>query len=149
MARKYGDLIKPLPQYGDLIKTLPMMKREGMPAMFAAGAQEMNGFGVHIIYAFSFANGLTGRSTKPHVHDNFDEAIFCLGSDPNDVSDLGATIEVAIGAEGEQERYSFDKPSVIVVPKGIFHTPMLTHDYRKPVLVMAVSLTDKYEARYE
>src|SRR3989304_503672 len=97
MARKYGDLIKPLPQYGDLIKTLPMMKREGMPAMFAAGAQEMNGF----------------------------------------------------GAEGEQERYSFDKPSVIVVPKGIFHTPMWTHDYRKPVLVMAVSLTDKHEARDE
>ncbi len=135
-------------KYANMVLPLPMFKREGRPAMFSASAEQMNGFGCHVIYAFSFADGLTGMSIKPHVHD-FDEAIFCLGSDPNDISDLGATIEIAMGREGEQEIYSFDKPTVIVVPKGVYHTPMWTKDYRKPVLIMAVSLTTHYEARYD
>lgn len=135
-------------KYAHMVIPLPMFKREGGPAMFSAGAEQMNGFGCHCIYAFSFGNGLTGRSTKPHIHD-FDEAIFCLGSDPNDISDLGATIEIAIGRGEDQEIYSFDKPTVIVVPAGTWHTPMWTRDYRKPVLVMALSLTKHYEARYD
>jgi hypothetical protein len=122
--------------------TLPVHKTKGGQIM-AAGADILNGFDVHFIYAYAFKEGITGMSTKPHVH-TYDEAIFFMGSDPTNFEDLGATVEFAIGPK-EEEKFTFDKATAVVVPKGIYHCPMRTLKLTKPYLCMAVSLTPRRE----
>lgn len=123
-------------KYKDFVRKLPFVM-DGK--LMAVGAKELNGFGCHIIYAFSYQTGLTGRSKKPHVHD-YDEAIYFIGSDPNNPSYLGGEMTMAIGPN-EDEKYTFDEPTAIVVPAGIPHCPIWTNRIEQPILVMAVSLT--------
>jgi hypothetical protein len=114
------------------------------PTIWAAGANMMNGFNCHIIYASWNQTGITGKSTKPHIH-KYDEAIFFLGTDPNNLAYLGAEMEMSIGPEGEEEKHVFSEPTVVVMPKGVWHCPMYTHKIERPVIVMAVSLTGERE----
>ncbi len=126
-------------KYGSCMVTLPILKR-GETELMHVGAENLNGFNCSIIYAYAFKTGITGLSTKPHVHD-YDEAIFFIGSDPHNFSDLGAEVEFAIGEE--QEKHVFDRPTAVVIPKGLPHCPIVTTRIEKPYLCMAVSLTGK------
>jgi hypothetical protein len=128
-------------KYGDCVVTLPIRKIRDNELMHV-DARNLNGFNCSIIYAFAFKAGITGLSTKPHVH-NYDEAIFFIGSDPHNFSDLGAEVEFALGEE--QEKHVFNKPTAVVVPKGLPHCPIVTKSIDKPYLCMAVSLTGKRE----
>ena len=125
-------------KYGDCIVTLPIHKF-GDTELMHVGADLLNGFACSIIYAFAYTTGITGLSKKPHVHD-YDEAIFFLGSDPRNFSDLGGEVEFSIGAEGGRKVY-FDKPTA-VIPKGLPTAPLLLRGL-KTHLCMAVSLTGK------
>ena len=126
-------------KYGSCVVPLPVAKR-GDAELMHVGAEQLNGFNCSIIYAFAFKTGITGLSTKPHVHD-YDEAIFFIGSDPRNFSNLGAEVEFAIGEE--QEKHVFDKPTAVVIPKGLPHCPIVTKRIDRPYLCMAVSLTGK------
>jgi hypothetical protein len=128
-------------RYGKCVVTLPVHKR-GDTELMHVGAEQLNGFACSIIYAYAFKTGITGLSTKPHVHD-YDETIFFIGSDPRNFSDLGAEVEFSIGAEGEEEKHLFDRPTAVVIPKGLPHCPIVTKRIDKPYLCMAVSLTAK------
>jgi hypothetical protein len=114
------------------------------PTIWAGGAKEFNGFNCHIIYASWNQTGLTGMSKKPHVH-KYDEAVFFLGTDPSNLANLGAEMEMSIGPQGEEEKHVFSVPTVVVMPKGVPHCPMYTHKIDRPVIVMAVSLTGERE----
>lgn len=124
-------------KYGDCVRTLPISRMRDHELMHV-GARELGGFNCSIIYAFAFQTGITGLSTKPHVHD-YDEAIFFIGSDPNNFSDLGAEVEFSIGEE--QEKHVFDRPTAVVIPRGLPHCPIVTRRIERPYLCMAVSLT--------
>ena len=126
-------------KYGNCVVTLPIRKVRDTEIM-AVGAEALNGFNCHIIYAYAYETGITGMSTRPHVHD-YDEVILFIGSDPRNFSNLGAEVEFAIG--DEEEKHVFDKPTAIVVPKGLPHYPIVTKRIDKPYLCMAVSLTGK------
>jgi hypothetical protein len=126
-------------KYDSCVVPLPVAKR-GDTELMHVGAEQLNGFNCSIIYAFAFKTGITGLSTKPHVHD-YEEAIFFIGSDPRNFSDLGAEVEFAIG--DEQEKHVFDKPTAVVILKGLPHCPIITKRIDRPYLCMAVSLTGK------
>jgi hypothetical protein len=128
-------------KYGKFLVTLPIHKMRDTELMHVDG-RNLNGLGCSIIYAFAFKTGITGLSTKPHVH-SYDEAIFFIGSDPHNFSDLGAEVEFSIGEGEEQEKHVFNKPTAVVVPKGVPHCPIVTKSIEKPYLCMAVSLTGK------
>ncbi len=126
-------------KYASCVVPLQVAKR-GESELLHAGADQLNGFNCSIIYAFAFHPGVTGLSTKPHVHD-YDEAIFFIGSDPRHFSDLGAEVEFSIGEE--QEKHVFNCPTAVVIPKGLPHCPIVTKSIERPYLCMAVSLTGK------
>jgi hypothetical protein len=128
-------------RYGKCLITLPIVKR-GDTELMHVGAPQLNGFNCSIIYAYAFETGITGRSTKPHVHD-YDEAIYFIGSDPRNFSDLGAEVEFSIGPEGAEEKHIFNVPTAVVIPKGLYHCPIVTRSITRPYLCMAVSLTGK------
>ena len=129
-------------KYGKNVVTLPVRKGK-VGSILSAGAELLNGFECTVIYAFAFQTGITGLSTKPHVHD-YDEAIFFIGSDPNNIEDLGAEVEMALGPD-EEEKHVFNKATAVVVPRGMPHCPIRTLKIDKPYLCMAVSLTGKRE----
>jgi hypothetical protein len=130
-------------KYGNCVKTLPVhqMKERDMELM-SIGAKDMNGLNVHIIYAYAYETGITGMSKKPHVH-TYDEAVFFIGSDPRHFSDLGAEVEMSIGAE--EEKHTFNKATVVVLPAGVPHCPIVTKSITRPYLCMAVSMTGHRE----
>jgi hypothetical protein len=126
-------------KYGQHLVTIPFRKTS-QGALFATGAEVLGGFNLNIIYACAYKTGITGLSTKPHVHE-YDEAVFFIGSDPYNIDDLGAEVEIAIGEE--EEKHVFDKPTVLVAPRGLYHCPIVTRRIDKPYVCMAVSLTGK------
>jgi hypothetical protein len=133
-------------KYGKCLIKLPIRKMGDM-SMFSAGADILNGFPCNIIYAYGLRVGPLGASTEPHVHDH-DEVVYFIGSDPKNIGDLGAEVNFKIGPKGHEEDHVFSVPTAVVIPKGIWHCPMVTLKFEKPFLCMAVSLTSKYEFRY-
>jgi hypothetical protein len=133
---KYGRCIIPIP-----------IRKMGETVMFSMGADRLNGFPCNIIYAFGTKTGQLGASREPHIHDH-DEAIYFIGSDPKS-ADLGAEVNFKIGpGDGGEEDHIFSVPTVVVIPKGVWHCPMETLKFERPFLCMAVSLTTKYETTY-
>ena len=128
-------------KYGQHLVTIPFRKTP-RGALFSTGADLLGGLELNVIYACAYDNGITGMSTKPHVH-NYDEAVFFIGSDPYNLDDLGAEVEISIGELGHEEKHTFDKPTVLVAPKGLHHCPIVTKRIDKPYVCMAVSLTGK------
>ena len=128
-------------KYDNCVVTLPVVKMRDRELM-SVGAAQLNGLNVHIIYAYGYDTGITGLSKKPHVH-TYDEAVFFIGSDPRNFSDLGAEVEMSIGAE--EEKHTFNKATAIVLPKGLPHCPIVTKSITRPYLCMAVSLTGHRE----
>ncbi|MGD0795103.1 MAG: hypothetical protein ABR958_05895 [Dehalococcoidales bacterium] len=126
-------------KYAKNVVTIPFRKtKEG--ALFSTGGDILGGFNLNVIYACAYTTGITGLSTKPHVHE-YDEAVYFIGSDPYHLDELGAEVEVSIGKE--EEKHVFDKPTVLIAPKGIYHCPIITKSIEKPYVCMAVSLTGK------
>ena len=109
-------------------------------ALFSTGGEILGGMNLNVIYACAYKTGITGMSTKPHVH-KYDEAVFFIGSDPHHLDELGAEVEISIGELGKEEKYTFDKPSVLIAPKGLYHCPIVTNRLDTPYVCMAVSLT--------
>lgn len=128
-------------KYANNLVALPFRKTKG-GALFAAGGNILGGLSLNVIYACAYKTGITGMSTKPHVHD-YDEAVFFIGSDPYHLDQLGAEVEISIGELGQEEKYTFDKPAVLVAPKGLYHCPIVTKRIAKPYVCMAVSLTSQ------
>jgi hypothetical protein len=126
-------------KYDKYVVTIPFHHSPQGP-LFATGGDILGGIELNVIYACAYKTGITGLSTKPHVH-NYDEAVFFIGTDPHHFDELGAEVEIAIGEE--QEKHVFDKPTVLVAPKGLFHCPIVTRSIEKPYVCMAVSLTGK------
>jgi hypothetical protein len=128
-------------KYAKNLVTIPFHKTPA-GALFSTGADVLGGFELNIIYACAYKTGITGMSTKPHVH-KYDEAVFFIGSDPYHLDDLGAEVELSIGEPGKEEKHTFDKPTVLVAPKGLYHCPIVTNRIDTPYVCMAVSLTGK------
>jgi hypothetical protein len=133
-------------KYGKCLVKLPISKM-GETSMFSAGADILNGFPCNIIYAFGLKEGRVGMSTEPHVHDH-DEVIYFIGSDHKNIGYLGAEVNFKIGPKGQETDNIFSVPTAVVIPKGIWHCPMIALKLEQPFLCMAVSLTTKYEFHY-
>ncbi len=126
-------------KYAKNLVTIPFHQTPN-GALFATGGEVLGGLNLNVIYACAYETGITGLSTKPHVH-RYDEAVFFIGSDPAHLDELGAEVEVSVGAPGQEEKHTFDKPTVLVAPAGLYHCPIVTKRIDKPYVCMAVSLT--------
>jgi hypothetical protein len=78
---------------------------------------------------------------NPHSH-NFVELLCFLGSDPADIRDLGAEVEVCLGEEGE--KHLIDTAAVVSIPAGLIHCPITIKNVKRPIVFLEVSLTREY-----
>ena len=72
---------------------------------------------------------------KPHVHP-YNEFLLFMGADTNDLSELGAEVEMSMGKE--MERHIITTPTVIVQPKGFPHCPLTVTRLYKPFIFAVI-----------
>jgi len=83
---------------------------------------------------------------KPHKHD-FTQVLGFISSDPMNIHNFGAIIELYLGEGEEQEQYMITTNTVIAVPTGIYHCPIKVHKVDVPFVFLEVMLNGdkKYE----
>ncbi len=125
MATKYEHLIKPL-NIGamDWEKgTLAIGPGNASREIRINGRDHLEGLNVNLSWGVHNGLGDWHAGMDPHVHP-YPEVLLFVGLDTANVNYLGAQIECCLGAE--QETYTFDEPTAIVVPAGVPHGPITT-----------------------
>ena len=136
-------------KYGHLIKKLNLrdtQRKEGGNADYIVGMNGKNLEGFNLNFTWAFHTGLGAWHTRdPHTHPA-DECLLFVGLDPDNPNYLGAEIEIAMGEE--QEIHVFDTPTVVVVPRGLVHCPLITRRVDKPYGFNAICLNAEHETTW-
>jgi len=133
-------------KYGHLVKT--MVYKEGRGG---ANARQMTfqkgetlaGFDLNFIIGVYDQVGDWAPNRGAHAHP-FAECLFFFGYDPDDLSYLGADMELQMGKE--YEKHFFSVPMVVAAPGGFAHCPLLTNKVYKPFGHFHLALNPGYAA---
>lgn len=106
-------------------------------------AKDLEGFNAHFSYGFIKEEGTIHPIEGSLIHP-YDECLIFAGIDHTDITYLGAEITIELGEE--RERYSFNKPTVILVPKGTPHGGITINNIEKPIVHMTIGLSPEYRA---
>ncbi|MBA7629353.1 hypothetical protein ES703_36852 [subsurface metagenome] len=114
-------------KYGHLVKTMPV--NEGPKGANAYEiiwmfGKELENFPLNFALGRYEETGIWHPWSGPHVHPTYDECLLFFGHDTDDPASLGAEFEIALGEE--QEKHVFNTPSVVILPKGTPHCPLVT-----------------------
>lgn len=82
------------------------------------------------------------RSHPEHFHDDHDEVVGFVGSNPDDPSELGGEIDFVV----DGEKMTITKTCFIHIPAGVKHGGLCFRKIDKPVFQIAMSRMDKYES---
>jgi hypothetical protein len=69
-------------------------------------------------------------------HDDYDEIVFHIGSDPDRPEDLGGTLEFGIG----DDLLEFDTTHCAYIPRKVDHGPLRWKEVRRPLIEMALMI---------
>jgi hypothetical protein len=78
---------------------------------------------------------------KNHKHD-FAQYLCFFSSNPNDLNDFDAEIELDLGEE--QEKQIITSPTVAYIATGLYHGPLTVTRLNKPFLFIDVAMTRRY-----
>jgi hypothetical protein len=78
---------------------------------------------------------------EAHSHE-FDEFLVFLGCNPASPRDFGAEIEIALGEK--YERNLINTASVVCIPRGLIHGPLVVNKMIKPFLFSVIYLASDY-----
>lgn len=106
---------------------------------------DLEGLNVNMDWGFYSKPGLWHRGVGAHIHP-VDEVLVFAGVDPSDINYLGAEIEIDLGKE--HERHIIDKPSVVVLPAGTPHCPIVTRWVDKPHAFFSINLAGQTDSTY-
>ena len=77
---------------------------------------------------------------EAHVHP-YDEILLFIGSNPSDLTDLGAEIDLTLG--DEEETHTITTTTALYLPKGLRH--VLKHrSVKRPHTLVAISMSGEY-----
>jgi len=99
------------------------------------------GSGTTLGYHCIAAPGYSVEQT--HSHDNHELLCF-FGGDPTNINDFDAEISICLG--DELEEHIIDTPSIISIPPGMKHCPLVVKKCTKPIVFLEVSTTKEYTA---
>jgi hypothetical protein len=80
---------------------------------------------------------------RSHSHDFFEVLCF-LGGDPTNINDFGAEISICLGEELEE--HIITSPTIISLPPGLKHCPLVVKKCSKPIVFLEISSTKEYKA---
>lgn len=82
----------------------------------------------------------------PHKHD-CDELLFFISMDPENPTDLGGEVEVALG--DEWEKHVITTSAIICLPKGVAHCPVYVRKVERPFYFGHLLLAASYGSSAE
>ena len=130
-------------KYGHLIKSLEFRKGSGganaREIVFIQGS-DMQGFELNFMLGVYEQTGDWAPGRGAHIHP-FDELIMFFGY-ADDLSYLGSNMNLSLGKEREQHRFSV--PTVAVARQGMPHCPLVTEKVDKPFGHFHLALSAKY-----
>jgi len=100
---------------------------------------DLEGMNVSFVWGYHNALGPWPVGGKyGHVHP-YGEVFAFTGLDYDNPNTLGAELELALGEDGEE--HIIAAPSIVVLPAGVSHMPMVTKKVDKPFGFLAISLS--------
>ncbi len=133
-------------KYSHLVKTMPYRAGRGganARQMTFMKGEDLAGFDLNFIIGVYDQVGDWAPNRGAHAHP-FDECLFFFGYDPEDLSYLGADMQLHMGQE--YEKHVFNVPMVVAAPSGLAHCPLLTNKVYKPFGHFHLALNPGYAA---
>jgi len=86
---------------------------------------------------------------EPQSHD-FDEIFLFMSTNRKDSKDLGAEVELWMGYGEDTEIIKVNTSSLIYVPRGVIHMPLIYKNVKKPLLriIVGLNVVDKKVTKY-
>jgi hypothetical protein len=136
-------------KYGHLVKKLKFVEGSGRTKGIAgldyvAKGSAANLEGINLCFEWGFASraGVWKPEEKGgHVHPD-NECLLFVGLDYDNPGKLGSEMEIAIGKEGE--KHAFATPTLVIVPRGLQHCPVIARKADKPYGFLLISLGGEY-----
>lgn len=137
-------------KYSHLVKKLNIrdtQRKAGGNADYIAGfgGKDLEGLNLNFTWAVHTGLGDWHEGRDPHVHP-YDECLLFVGLDPENPDYLGAEIEIGMGEEGEIQ--VVDSPTVVVVPAGLVHGPLITRKVDQPYGFSAICLNGEHTTEW-
>lgn len=79
----------------------------------------------------------------PHRHD-CDELLFFISADPENMTDLGGEVEIALG--DEWEKHVVNTSAIICLPAGVAHCPAYVRRVDRPFYFGHLLMAPSYES---
>ena len=136
---KYGQYIQREP-----IKDQPTVRKRATYPFVTVNEEQGTGFDVNCNFALSCVSEPYLMPDPPHSHD-FDEFLLFIGSNPKNVKDFGAVVEIALGEEWE--KHIIDTTAVVYLPKGLQHCPINVKQVDKPFWFGHIMLSSSYSKK--
>jgi hypothetical protein len=109
------------------------------PVVQCVGEKEFNGAPFSI--NFDYITEPFTMISKAHAHD-YDQFLFFLGGNPANMADFGAEVDLYLGEE--LELHTIKATSVVHVPKGLIHGPLIYRKVERPIIFVDAFLAAGY-----
>ena len=135
-------------KYAHLVKE--MLVKEGPGGananqLISVSGDELEGFNMYFEMGLHSRTGEWYPGKGAQVHP-YDKCIVFFGHNTDDLSYLGAELTIEIGEE--HEKHTFDVPTVVSIPKGLPHFPIVCSRVDRPYSVMQIGLGNKFESTW-
>lgn len=77
----------------------------------------------------------------PHYHEDFDELFLFLGTNFEDIHDLGAEAEFWLGEGNDLEKVEINTSACVYVPAKLAHFPIVWKNVKRPCMFFVVVCT--------
>jgi hypothetical protein len=135
-------------RYAHLVKKMAIKKGPGganSKQVISISGAEMEGVNLNFEMGLHTETGEWHPGKRAHVHP-YDEATVFFGHNTDNLSYLGAELAIEIGEEREQ--HTFNVPTVVSIPKGLPHFPLVCNKLDRPYRSMQVGLAARYESKW-
>lgn len=135
-------------KYSYLFKKLPIKKGPGgagAAQQFSIVGKDLAGMAINFTMSLHNKTGAYNPGKGLCMH-SYDSVMVFFGHNTDNLSYLGAEISIALGKE--QEKYTFNVPTAVVLPKGTPYGLITCDKIERPYSVMLVGLSAKYDCAW-
>jgi hypothetical protein len=135
-------------KYAYLFKKLNVKKgpgRANAKQQFSASGKDLSGMPINFTMGRYNKTGEWYPGKGACIH-SYDSCLVFFGHNTDNLSYLGAEISIEIGKE--HEKYTFNVPTAVVLPKGTPYGKIVCNKLERPYSVMQIGLSAKYDCAW-